>query len=58
LDFIQSIIDKWKINDKIVLVVSDNAANIKGATSNLHLKHFGCFAHNLNLIVQEAIKTQ
>jgi len=38
--------------------VSDNAANIKGAISTLELKHFGCFAHSLNCIVQEALKTQ
>lgn len=55
---IQSIIDEWQLKDKIVLVVSDNAANIKGAISTLELTHFGCFAHSLNLIVQEALKTQ
>lgn len=53
---IQSIIDEWQLKDKIVLVVSDNAANIKGAISKLELKHFGCFAHSLNLIVQGALK--
>jgi len=55
---IQSIIEEWQIKDKIVLVVSDNAANIKGAISTLELKQFKCFARSLNLIVQEALKTQ
>lgn len=50
---IQSIIGEWQIKDKIVFVVSDNAANIKGAISILQLKHFGCFAHSLNLIVRK-----
>ncbi|KAE9535280.1 hypothetical protein AGLY_008013 [Aphis glycines] len=51
----RSIIDEWQLNDKIVLVVSDNATYIKSATTNLQLKHFKCFAHSLNLIVQETI---
>lgn len=55
---IQSIIDEWNLNNKIVLVVSDNAANIKNAINILNLKHFGCFAHSLNLIVQEGLKSQ
>lgn len=43
---------------KIILAVSDNAHNIKNALNSLQLKHFGCFAHKLNLIVQAALKTE
>lgn len=32
---------------KILLIVSDNASNVK-----LNFKNFGCFAHTLNLIVK------
>ncbi|XP_050528084.1 E3 SUMO-protein ligase ZBED1-like [Daktulosphaira vitifoliae] len=35
--------------------LSDNANNIKRALSILKLKHFGCFAHTLNLVVQGAL---
>ncbi|XP_022162110.1 zinc finger BED domain-containing protein 4-like [Myzus persicae] len=44
--------------NKIVLAVSDNADNVQNALSTLQLKHFGCFAHTLNLIVQSAINKE
>lgn len=47
----------WEIENKVLLCVSDNAANIKNAITNeLEWKHFGCYAHTLNLIVQDALK--
>lgn len=53
---IKSVITEWELEDKFVLVVSDNAYNIKGAITILGLKHFVCYAHSLNLIVQDALK--
>lgn len=39
-------------------MVSDNASNIVSAVKNqLKWHHFGCFAHTLNLIVQDAMKS-
>ncbi|CAH1113759.1 unnamed protein product [Psylliodes chrysocephalus] len=53
---ISNIAREWEITDKILLIVSDNASNIKGAIMNeLNLKHFGCFAHTLNLIVNHSL---
>jgi hypothetical protein len=47
----------WAIEGKIVLAVSDNAANIKSAIQNrTPWKFFGCYAHTLNLIVGDALK--
>lgn len=46
---------EWDLQNKITFAVSDNANNIKRALSILQLKHFGCFAHTLNLIVQGAL---
>jgi hypothetical protein len=47
----------WTIEGKIVLAVSDNAANIKSAIQNrTPWKFFGCYAHTLNLIVEDAMK--
>jgi len=53
---IESVITEWDWIKKVGLVVSDNANNIKGAITNLNLKHFGCLAHSLNLIVQHTLK--
>lgn len=45
------------MTDKVLIVVSDNAANIKGAVVNeLKWKHFGCYAHTINLIVEDALE--
>lgn len=58
-DTIQETLDKWGLNkEKIILAVSDNANNIKSALSMLQVKSLGCFAHTLNLIVQDALKLQ
>ncbi|KAL4121219.1 hypothetical protein QTP88_013776 [Uroleucon formosanum] len=51
-----SIISKWKLEAKVVLVVSDNASNIKNAINTLHLRHLGCFAHTIKLVVKESLK--
>ncbi|XP_039969915.1 zinc finger BED domain-containing protein DAYSLEEPER-like [Bactrocera tryoni] len=54
---IQQIVSDWKINEKILLAVSDNASNIKSAIINkLGWKHFGCMAHTINLIVKEGLR--
>nr|CAI5842454.1 unnamed protein product [Callosobruchus analis] len=55
---ITKIINKFNLNNKILAVVSDNATNIKNAILNeLKLRHFGCFAHTLNLIIQDGLKS-
>lgn len=54
---IKEIYTKFHLGEKIILVVSDNASNITGAITNeLRLKHFGCYAHNINLILQDGLK--
>ncbi|KAJ4425388.1 hypothetical protein ANN_28003 [Periplaneta americana] len=54
---IKEITDTFNLTDKVLIVVSDNAANIKGAIINeLGWKHFGCYAHTLNLVVQNALQ--
>lgn len=47
--------NEWDLTDKINFIVSDNAANVKKAISDIGWKHYGCFGHTLNLIVQDAI---
>lgn len=54
---LKRIVAQWGLENKITLAVSDNAANIKKAISEINnWKHFPCFAHTLNLIVQDALK--
>lgn len=45
--------DEFGLINKVSLVVSDNAASIKGAVTNVFE---GCFAHTLNLVVQDALQ--
>lgn len=37
-------------------IASDNAANIVAAIKQTEWKHIPCFAHTLNLIVQDSLK--
>jgi hypothetical protein len=47
-------IAKFKLSNKVLIAVTDNACNIKKAiNSHLQWKHFGCCAHTLNLIIVE-----
>lgn len=54
-DELQRIVRDWQITNKIVAVVSDNAANIVAAIRQTGWKHIPCFAHTINLIVQSSL---
>lgn len=41
-----------------MLVVSDNTSNIKNAITILHLKNLGCFAHTINLVIEQSLKCE
>jgi len=49
-------ISEWGLEGKIQAVVTDNAANVTGAVRIAGLTHLFCFAHTLNLIVQNGIR--
>jgi len=55
---IKAIITKWKLDGKVVLVVLENASTIKNAINNLQIRHLGCFAHTINLVVEEGLKCE
>lgn len=53
---LKRIAEEWNIQDKVVAIASDNAANIVAAIKQTEWKHIPCFAHTLNLIVQDSLK--
>ena len=50
-----SVMENWKIKDKVYCIVTDNANNIGAAVKLLEKRHVPCFAHTLNLVVQNAL---
>lgn len=51
----------WHIDDKkIVVVVTDNGANIKKAVRDTFgsARHIACFAHSINLVAEDTINLQ
>nr|CAI5848501.1 unnamed protein product [Callosobruchus analis] len=54
---LRRVVREWEIENKILIAISDNAANIKKAIiEDLKWKHFGCLAHTLNLVAQDGLK--
>jgi hypothetical protein len=50
------ILTEWSIYNKVVALVTDNAANMSATARLGGWKHLPCFAHSLNLIVQAGLK--
>ena len=56
---IESMIEYWKISkERIHLVLTDNASNMKKALRDANLSGFGCFAHSLQLVVNDGVISQ
>lgn len=53
--FLTDIFQKWNISHKVSAVVSDNASNILAAVRAGKWRSIGCFAHKINLILQDAL---
>lgn len=53
-NFITKEINKLNIASKLVGITTDNAADIKAATSNI-TERFSCVAHNLNLVLKNGL---
>ncbi|KAJ3632376.1 hypothetical protein MTP99_009388 [Tenebrio molitor] len=53
---LQDIIKTWKLDGKVLAVVTDNASNMLLACKIIKLEHLPCFAHTLNLTVEDGIK--
>lgn len=50
------ICNKWNILDKLCSVVADNASNMISAIKRMKQRYIPCFAHTLNLVVQDSLK--
>jgi hypothetical protein len=50
--------NKWNIQDKIVCIVTNNAANMIVAVRETGWRHLPCFAHSLNLVIQDSLMFQ
>ena len=49
-------LDHWEISiDKVHLVLQDNAANMVKAMREASLLSLGCFAHSLQLVVEDGV---
>ncbi|KAL0808545.1 hypothetical protein ABMA28_012990 [Loxostege sticticalis] len=46
------ILQDFKLKEKVLIMVTDNASNMRSAVEKMGFKHFGCYAHTLNLIVK------
>ncbi|XP_054744288.1 E3 SUMO-protein ligase ZBED1-like [Anastrepha obliqua] len=55
---LREICDEWKVFDKLHTIVTDNAASMIKACELLKKKHLPCFAHTLNLVVQDALNLE
>ena len=52
-------LDQWEIStDKVHLVLLDNAANMAKAMQKALLPSLGCFAHSLQLVVEDGVLSQ
>ncbi|KAL0879640.1 hypothetical protein ABMA27_003355 [Loxostege sticticalis] len=51
------LVDKYGLRNKVNFMITDNASNVvKAVKEELKWKHFGCYAHSLNLVVEDALK--
>ncbi|KAL7077472.1 hypothetical protein ACQ4LE_002961 [Meloidogyne hapla] len=54
-NMIRSLVEEWKIEDKIHCFVTDSARNVKKAYEELPYEHALCSAHQINLIVRNCV---
>ncbi|XP_026736462.1 zinc finger BED domain-containing protein 1-like [Trichoplusia ni] len=54
-NFLINEVEAWGISNKITGIITDNAANIVAAVHLTSWRHFPCFAHTVNLVVQHSL---
>jgi len=53
--FLKNVVREWKLENKVSAVVTDNASNIKAAIRQTNWRHVSCFAHVLNIGIQNGL---
>lgn len=53
---LKRITDEWAITQKVIVVVTDNGANMVCAVHKAGWVHYPCVAHTLNRLVKDGIK--
>ena len=51
-----SMLEDWKISDKVLCGTTDNGQNIVNAIGLLGIEHFPCIAHTLQLAIMKALQ--
>lgn len=54
---LKRITEEWDVTGKVVAVVTDNGVNMVDAGHKAGWRHHPCFAHTLNIIVKDSLKT-
>lgn len=53
---LRRMLDQWNLIQKTLITITDNASNVTNAIEKVLVwKHYGCFAHKLNLVVNSAL---
>ena len=53
---LEEILEDWKLREKVFVITTDNAANMKKAVSNMNaIQWQGCDAHTLQLIIGKGL---
>ncbi|KAH8289491.1 hypothetical protein KR054_006101, partial [Drosophila jambulina] len=51
-----TVLTKWGVSNKVSAIVTDNAASMIKACTILEKRHMPCYAHTLNLIMQDTLQ--
>jgi hypothetical protein len=54
---INRMLAEWQLKDKALSISSDNAANAIAGIALTHIDHQRCFAHTLQLVINDAISS-
>ena len=53
---VSKVLDDWNLEDKIIIIVTDNGSNVKSAVTRLGKDWIPCAAHTLQLSVNKGLK--
>ncbi|XP_053966175.1 E3 SUMO-protein ligase ZBED1-like [Anastrepha ludens] len=53
---LREILNFWNVYEKTICIVTDNASAMLKACELLNIRNLPCFAHTLNLVVQDGLK--